>query len=49
MTFLEVQRAARRVTTRPWLDEYLASIRRDMSHRGRPRSAGGAAEAEQSD
>jgi hypothetical protein len=33
------------VTTRPWLDEYLASIRSDMSHRGRPRARDGTPEA----
>jgi hypothetical protein len=27
-----------RVTTRAWLEEYLASIQQSKSHRGRPRS-----------
>ena len=27
-----------RVTTRAWLEEYLASIKQSMSHRGRPRA-----------
>jgi hypothetical protein len=28
-----------RVTTRTWLDEYLAGIKQSMSHRGRPRAS----------
>jgi len=32
------------VTTRAWLDEYLASIHEGMSHRGRPRAGDAPAE-----
>jgi hypothetical protein len=33
-----------RVTTRAWLEEYLASIRQDLSHRGRPHAREGPSE-----
>lgn len=38
-----------RVTTRAWLEDYLAGIRQSKSHRGRPRSAAGAADLEDLD
>jgi hypothetical protein len=38
-----------RMTTRVWLEEYLASIKQNRSHRGRPRSGAGAADLEDLD
>jgi hypothetical protein len=38
-----------RVTTRAWLDEYLAGIKQSMSHRGRPHASGRSADLEDLD
>jgi hypothetical protein len=38
-----------RVTTRAWLEEYLAGIKQSMSHRGRPRASARTADLEDLD